>query len=163
MTVEALIDLGNASVRVTSVGSGPPLLIMASAGGTGTDVLASLAPLADIVRVVGYQSSDADDEPRSEPDLHRAADKVEMVRTALGLGDIIVFGHSLGVLVAVEYARRWQQHVAGVALCLAGVDIADPLAEIDAPALVIATAHPMEIAHILRPWLQAEVVTTEHP
>lgn len=42
------------------------------------------------------------------------ADDVERVRQALALGDVIVIGHSVHATVALEYARRYPEHVRGV-------------------------------------------------
>jgi proline iminopeptidase len=42
-----------------------------------------------------------------------AAD-IEQVRQALGLGDVVVMGHSVHSVIALEYARRYREHVLGV-------------------------------------------------
>lgn len=39
---------------------------------------------------------------------------IEQVRQSLGLGRVVVMGHSIHGTVALEYARRYPQHVSGV-------------------------------------------------
>ncbi|MGN6166984.1 MAG: alpha/beta fold hydrolase, partial [Solirubrobacteraceae bacterium] len=41
-------------------------------------------------------------------------DEIEHVRRTLELGDVIVIGHSLHGTIALEYARRYPEHVLGV-------------------------------------------------
>ena len=41
------------------------------------------------------------------------ADDVERVRQTLGLGDVVVIGHSIHASLALEYARRYPEHVRG--------------------------------------------------
>jgi proline iminopeptidase len=46
------------------------------------------------------------------------SDDVERVRKSLGLGDVVVIGHSIHGNIALEYARRYPEHVRGVvAIC----------------------------------------------
>jgi proline iminopeptidase len=42
------------------------------------------------------------------------ADDIEQVRQTLGLGDVVVIGHSIHAIIALEYARRYPGHVRGV-------------------------------------------------
>jgi proline iminopeptidase len=42
------------------------------------------------------------------------ADDAEQVRQALGLGDVVVIGHSIHAVTALDYARRYPAHVRGV-------------------------------------------------
>jgi len=41
-------------------------------------------------------------------------DDIERVRKELGLGDVVVIGHSIHGVIALEYARRYPEHVLGV-------------------------------------------------
>lgn len=41
-------------------------------------------------------------------------DDIERVRQLLGLGDVVVIGHSIHGTIALEYARRYPEHVRGV-------------------------------------------------
>jgi proline iminopeptidase len=42
------------------------------------------------------------------------ADDIERVRQTLRLGDVVVMGHSIHGTIALEYARRYPEHVRGV-------------------------------------------------
>jgi proline iminopeptidase len=46
--------------------------------------------------------------------IDTCADDVDQVRQALGLGDVVVMGHSMHGRLALEYARRYPEHVRGV-------------------------------------------------
>lgn len=55
--------------------------------------------------------------PSFDPDritLDTYAADIEQVRVALGLGEVVVMGHSIHSTVALEYARRYPDHVVGV-------------------------------------------------
>jgi proline iminopeptidase len=56
-------------------------------------------------------------DPSFSPDQISAqtyADDAEQVRRALGLGDVVVIGHSIHAVTAQDYARRHPEHVRGV-------------------------------------------------
>ncbi len=56
-------------------------------------------------------------DPSFGPDrisLDTYADDIERVRSTLGLDDIVVIGHSIHGAIALEYARRYPDHVRGV-------------------------------------------------
>lgn len=46
----------------------------------------------------------------------RFREEVEQVRKALGLDKFILFGHSWGSMLAIEYALKYQQHLSGLVL-----------------------------------------------
>ncbi|HET9389567.1 MAG TPA: proline iminopeptidase-family hydrolase [Steroidobacteraceae bacterium] len=48
--------------------------------------------------------------------LDRYRDEVEQVRRALGLERIVLFGHSWGGLLAMEYALQYPQHLSGLVI-----------------------------------------------
>jgi proline iminopeptidase len=66
---------------------------------------------------LGSGFSDQPDEP-SLWKVDRFVDEVEQVRTALGLdvGNFVLYGHSWGGLLAIEYALRHQQHLRGLVI-----------------------------------------------
>ena len=66
---------------------------------------------------LGSGFSDQPDEP-SLWELSRFVDEVEQVRTALGLGrdNFVLFGHSWGRILAIEYALARQQHLRGLVI-----------------------------------------------
>jgi proline iminopeptidase len=48
--------------------------------------------------------------------LDRYTDEVEEVRQALGLEDFVLYGHSWGGMLAIEYALRHQHHLRGLVI-----------------------------------------------
>ncbi|MGN6608115.1 MAG: proline iminopeptidase-family hydrolase, partial [Jatrophihabitans sp.] len=66
---------------------------------------------------LGAGNSDAPDEP-SLWDVDRFVDEVEQVRVALGLtpDDFVLFGHSWGGILAIEYALAHQQALRGLVI-----------------------------------------------
>ena len=64
---------------------------------------------------LGSRYSDAPQDDRLWT-IERFVDEVEQVRISLGLGrdDFILLGHSLGGILAIEYALAYQQHLKGL-------------------------------------------------
>ena len=105
-----------------SVGDGPVLIGLH--GGLGLDA-SYLAPalegLATQLRVVAYdqrghgQSGGRESLPAAS--LSTFAQDVDAVRKSLGADRFILFGHSYGGFIALEYAIRHPQRLAGLILC----------------------------------------------
>jgi proline iminopeptidase len=56
-------------------------------------------------------------DPSFSPDrisIETYSDDIEHVRQILGLGEVVVIGHSIHGTIALEYARRYSEHVRGV-------------------------------------------------
>jgi len=64
---------------------------------------------------LGCGFSDQPDDP-SLWTVERFRDEVEQVRAALGLERFVLYGHSWGGMLAIEYALAWPQHVGGVVI-----------------------------------------------
>lgn len=64
---------------------------------------------------LGCGFSDQPDDP-SLWTLARYTDEVEQVRRALGQDQLILFGHSWGGMLAIEYALKYPQHVRGLVI-----------------------------------------------
>src|SRR5439155_11421461 len=66
---------------------------------------------------LGSYYSDQPDEPELW-DLPRFVDEVEQVRRALGLNrtNFYLYGQSWGGILAIEYALKYQQHLAGLVI-----------------------------------------------
>jgi proline iminopeptidase len=60
-----------------------------------------------------FAASDPSFEP-GQISVETYADDVEQVRRTLELGDAVVIGHSIHGVIALEYARRYPEHVRGV-------------------------------------------------
>ena len=91
------------------VGSGPkpPLLTLHGGPGAGHNYLLPLAGLADDRPVIFYDQLGCGkaDSPQDEKlyTIQRSVDEVDAVRKALGLEKIVLFGHSWGSMLAIEY------------------------------------------------------------
>jgi proline iminopeptidase len=117
---------GQFRVWVKRVGNNPNLRVLLLHGGPGDtheylEACDSYLPAAGIEYYyydqLGAGFSDQPDEP-SLWDLDRFVDEVEQVRQALGLDrdNFVLYGHSWGGLLAVEYALAHQQHLRGLVI-----------------------------------------------
>ncbi len=103
----------------SDVGRGAPLLLIH--GGLGLDhryFFPALSPLADRLRLIAYDQRGCGTSP--EPaDWDRAdfadwVEDVDHVRDAAGAERPVLLGHSFGGMIAIEYALRYPERVAGV-------------------------------------------------
>ena len=108
-----------------TVGQGPrtPLLTLHGGPGTGHDYLTPLESLGDQRRVVLYDQlgcgrSDKPDDPRLWR-IERFCDEIDSLRDRLGLGKVILYGHSWGGWLALEYLARRGDAASVEALILA--------------------------------------------
>ena len=92
-----------------SVGDGPktPILTLHGGPGAGHNYLLPMAALATDRRIVFYDQLGCGkaDSPADETvyTIQRAVDEVDAVRKALGLEKVILYGHSWGSMLAIEY------------------------------------------------------------
>jgi len=88
-------------------GRGTPLLTLHGGPGAGHDDLLPLRALADQRPVIFYDQVGCGkaDSPADEKiyTIQRAVDEVDAVRKALGLTRMVLFGHSWGSMLAIEY------------------------------------------------------------
>ncbi len=117
---------GQFRVWVKRVGNNPDLRLLLLHGGPGDtheylEACDSYLPAAGIEYYyydqLGAGFSDQPDEP-SLWDLDRFVGEVEQVRQALGLDrdNFVLYGHSWGGLLAIEYALAHQQHLRGLVI-----------------------------------------------
>jgi proline iminopeptidase len=117
---------GQYRVWVKRVGNNPGLRVLLLHGGPGDtheylEACDSYLPAAGIEYYyydqLGSGFSDQPDEP-SLWELGRFVDEVEQVRQALGLDrdNFVLYGHSWGGLLAIEYALAYQQHLRGLVI-----------------------------------------------
>jgi proline iminopeptidase len=113
-------------VWVKRTGNNPALRVLLLHGGPGStheylEACDSFLPAAGIEYYyydqLGSGFSDQPDDP-SLWEVGRFVEEVEQVRTALGLdaGSFVLFGHSWGGILAIEYALRYQQHLRGLVI-----------------------------------------------
>jgi proline iminopeptidase len=112
---------GKYKVWTKRVGSGP-IKVLLLHGGPGAsheylEVMESFLPAAGIEYYyydqLGCGNSDQPDDP-SLWTLARYTQEVEEVRRGLGLENFVLYGHSWGGILALEYALNYQQHLRGL-------------------------------------------------
>jgi proline iminopeptidase len=115
---------GNFRVWTKRIGNNPSIKVILLHGGPGAtheyfEAFDSYFPLAGFEYYYYDQlGSFYSDQPEESElwDLARFVDEVEQVRQALRLGpeNFYLYGHSWGGILAIEYALRYQQHLAGL-------------------------------------------------
>lgn len=114
---------GKYKVWTKRVGSGTVKVLLLH-GGPGIphdylDVMESFLPQANIefylYDQLGAGNSDIPDDP-SLWTIPRFTAEVEEVRRGLGLDNFVLFGHSWGGMLAIEYALQYQQHLRGLVI-----------------------------------------------
>jgi proline iminopeptidase len=117
---------GTFRVWVKRTGNNPRLKVLLLHGGPGAtheylEACDSFLPAAGIEYYyydqLGSGRSDQPDEP-SLWDVSRFVDEVEQVRQALDLGpdNFVLYGHSWGGILAIEYALEHQRHLRGLVI-----------------------------------------------
>lgn len=101
------VEGGRVWYEIHGTGTRTPLLVLHGGPGIPHDYLANLALLGDERPVVFYDQLGCGQSDRPEdPTLwtrERFARELAAVRAALGLDDVVLFGHSWGSLLAVDY------------------------------------------------------------
>jgi proline iminopeptidase len=114
---------GKYKVWTKKLGSGPVKVLLLH-GGPGfsheyLEALESFLPQAGIEMYyydqLGCNNSDQPDDP-SLWTLARYTEEVEEVRRGLGLEHFVLYGHSWGGILAIEYALHHQQHLRGLVI-----------------------------------------------
>src|SRR5271166_5230166 len=117
---------GRYRVWVKRTGNNPDLRVLLLHGGPGAtheylEAVDSFFPGAGIEYYHYDQlGSGFSDQPDDETlwELDRFVDEVEQVRVALGLdrGSFVLYGHSWGGILAIEYALKYQQHLSALVI-----------------------------------------------
>jgi proline iminopeptidase len=89
------------------MGSGTPLLLLHGGPGAAHYYLLPLGALADDRPVIFYDQlgcgKSGSPQDTSIYTIQRSVDEVDAVRRALGLQEVIIYGHSWGSMLAIEY------------------------------------------------------------
>ena len=116
-----IVDVAGAQLRYVIEGHGQPCLVVGSSVCYPRVFSADLRRHLQLVFVDLRHFVHPDQFTSADPSfnanqitLDTYADDIEQVRQALGLGDVVVIGHSIHSLIALEYARRYPEHVLGV-------------------------------------------------
>jgi proline iminopeptidase len=114
---------GKYKVWTKKIGSGP-IKVLLLHGGPGfsheyLEAMESFLPAAGIEMYyydqLGCNNSDQPDDPALWT-LARYTQEVEEVRRGLGLENFVLYGHSWGGILALEYALNYQQHLRGLVI-----------------------------------------------
>src|SRR5579875_3489756 len=113
--------VGSHRVWVKRIGNSPALQVLLLHGGPGStheylEACDSYLPAAGVEYYYYDQLGSGFSDQPAEPSLwevDRFVDEVEQVRAALGLDreSFVLYGHSWGGILAIEYALRHQQHL----------------------------------------------------
>jgi proline iminopeptidase len=117
---------GPCRVWVKRTGNNPSLRVLLLHGGPGStheylEACDSYLPAAGVEYYYYDQLGSGFSDQPADPslwELDRFVDEVEQVRVALGLGaeNFVLYGHSWGGILAIEYALRYQQHLRGLVI-----------------------------------------------
>lgn len=117
-----LVSVRDTQLFYEEVGTGPTIL--AFHGGLGLDhqyLRPWLDPLADAARIVFFDmrghGRSGGRETLAQSDHATLCADADCLRGQLTTEPVIVFGHSYGGFLALEYAIRYPEHVAGLVLC----------------------------------------------
>lgn len=114
------VELNGTRIFYTRHGRGLPLLTMHGPGFDHTMLRPWLDPLADSGELIYYDHRGTGRSRREEMSAVTDStwtEDAEALRQALGLWDVIVFGHSYGGCLAQKYALTYPEHVRGLILC----------------------------------------------
>ena len=120
--VPRFLTTDGVEIRFEVIGTGPPLLVCHGGPSNVCDTLISdLARLSPYFTLVFHDyrgSGQSSTAPEDTYTFARLADDIEELRRHLNLGSVPVLAHSMGGLVAMEFALR---HTSAKSLILAGV------------------------------------------
>ena len=113
-------EVNGARLFYTAIGSGDPCLTMH--GGLGLDhthLHPWLDPLGDRLRLVFYDHRGNGRSERTEPatlTFEQFSADAEALRQQLGLGTVVLLGHSYGGFIALDYALRYPDSISRLIL-----------------------------------------------
>ncbi|HEY1261927.1 MAG TPA: proline iminopeptidase-family hydrolase [Terriglobales bacterium] len=120
-TQSGFVDSHGALIYYTSMGQGPPLMIIHGGPGASHDYfLPYLLPLMRSNRLIfiderGSGKSSKLEDPKQYTVANMVED-IETVRQALGLGKISLMGHSFGGVLVEAYAFKYQKNLSHLIL-----------------------------------------------
>lgn len=149
---------GKYKVWTKKIGSGPVKVLLLHGGPGFTheylEAMESFLPQAGIEMYyydqLGCGNSDHPDDPALWT-LPRYLEEVEEVRRGLGLDNFVLYGHSWGGILALEYALQHQRHLRGLVISNMTAGIKSLLRHLDAikrqlPAASLAKLQALEAA-----------------
>jgi proline-specific peptidase len=135
---EGLIEIDGGRVWFARLGKGraTPVLVLHGGPGAGHEYLAALTNRLSGTRpVIVFDQLGCGRSDRPQDDslwtLERAVSEVDAVRTALGLDECHLFGHSWGGWLSIEYVTRGTTGIAGLVLASASASMPQFVAEVN--------------------------------
>ena len=112
---EGIIEVEGARLRYVAEGQGQPCIVVGTSVFYAREFSRSLREHLRLIFVDlrHFAASDPSFGPE-RVSIDTYAEDIEQVRRTLGLGDVVVIGHSIHGAIALEYARRYPGHVRGV-------------------------------------------------
>jgi pimeloyl-ACP methyl ester carboxylesterase len=113
------IDRDGMSLAYEDLGAGEPAFLLVHGWGTERSLFAPLAAWATrahrvvAVDLCGFGESDASGRPYS---IAAYADDLAFVCEQIGLAPAVVVGHSMGGIIALDFAARYGKHVSATVL-----------------------------------------------
>lgn len=113
-------EVNGARLFYTAIGSGDPCLTMH--GGLGLDhthLHPWLDPLGDQMRLIYYDHRGNGRSERTAPEtltFEQFSADAETLRQELGLGKVVLLGHSYGGFIALDYALRYPESISRLIL-----------------------------------------------
>jgi proline iminopeptidase len=114
--------------RVAGQPTGTPVIFLHGGPGEGSETFATFAgpPLERSLRMVYLDQRGSGRSERPSSNAYSIAllvDDIEQLRQRLGVDRIALIGHSFGTVLALEYAARYPDRVAGIVLAAAVPDL----------------------------------------
>lgn len=152
---------GRIYYRIFGTGPGTPLLALHGGPGYPSDSLEALADLGDERPVILYDQLGCGRADRPDDEslwvIERFVEEIVLLRNALNLPDLILFGHSWGTMLGVDYLLTRPQGVHKVVLSSAALSI--PRWVADAQKLIAAM--PPDVGEALDRHLAAGTTNSE--
>jgi 3-oxoadipate enol-lactonase len=111
------VHVNGRELAVECLGDGPPILFLHGIGGTSNVFQVQADVLSARYQVVRLDFAGAGRSPVADDiSVESHTEDTQAVLEALGIGPVVVVGHSMGTLVARRLAERYPTRVTGMAL-----------------------------------------------
>ena len=121
------VDGGRIWYRITGRGPGTPVILLHGGPGYSSYYLKPFEALGDDRPVIRYDQLGGGRSDRLTDTTRMTIDhfvrELDSLRSHLGCDRVLLFGHSWGTILAVEYYRAHPEHVGGMVLGSAALDI----------------------------------------
>jgi pimeloyl-ACP methyl ester carboxylesterase len=137
---ESIVTVGSTRLRVASMGSGPPLLLMMGIGGN-LDMWTPFASMVDGRRLIAFDAPGTGRSEMGRPRRMRGlADLTAQLLDVLGLDAVDVLGASFGGALAQEFGHRHPDRVRRLVLAATACGL---IGVPPRPGVFLHLAHPL--------------------